>query len=155
MDIKNVILKQKRYSTYGWNKKSDTGEYLNTLKQGEIGVLLGSDGKDVVSPNTNLSLNSVLEVRIGSVDNQYFFDATLLSNGGSVSTDYCIKTFQTYSELPSFGKGSQNNLYIVKDENAIYRWDDDAYPNWIKISGHDWHEIKCIDGGSALGSDLI
>lgn len=148
MDIKNVTLKQKRYSTYGWNDVNSNREYINTLSQGEIGVLLGSNGQPVESLDSNVVLDSVLEVRIGTVDNQYFFDALLISTGGQGTIDYCVKTFTTYSKLPSFG--NLNSLYVVKDENSIYRWDDDI-SQMVKVtgSGSDWHDIERIDGGNS------
>lgn len=153
MDIRNVTLKQKRYSTYGWNDRDVSGNYINTLSQGEIGILLGSNGQEVTSLIQGVVLDSILEVRIGSEDNQYFFDATVLSTNKPDVDDYCIKTFKTYTELPSFGNGNENSLYVVKDENAIYRWDDDAQPHWIRISGNDWHEIKYVDGNSSFYND--
>ena len=94
MDIKNVVLKQKRYSTYGWNDKDVSGNYINTLSQGEIGILLGSNGQEVISLRQDVVLDSILEVRIGSEDNQYFFNATVLSTNKPEVADYCIKTFK-------------------------------------------------------------
>lgn len=147
MDIKNVTLKQKRYSTYGWNDKDpSTGRYINTLDQGEIGILLGSNGQPVTARNSNRPLNTVLEVRIGSEDGQYFFNATVLSVNTSEDVDYCVKTFIDRGSLPSMG--NLNTLYVVKNENAIYRWDDDSM-HMVKITGNDWHEIEEIYGGDS------
>lgn len=158
MDLRNVVQKQKRYSTYGWNDiHPETLGYLNTLSQGEIGILLGCDGKPVEKLDPTKKLNTVLEVRIGSEDNQYFFNATLISTNTTKEEVYCIKTFRTAAELPSFGNGNQNSLYVVKDENAIYRWDDDVEPHWVPITGQgsDWHEIERIEGGCSSSGSTV
>ena len=155
MDLSNIQIRQNRYSTYGWSDfDNKTNQYKNTLNQGEIGILLGSYGEPVDIPNSGKELNSILEVRIGSQDNQYFFDATLLSTSAAEVIDYSIKTFPTYNALPAFG--NINSLYVVKDENAIYRWNDDI-SKMVRVTGDsDWHDIERIDGGnSSSGSTQI
>ena len=85
MNISTTSIKHKRYSQYGWNVK-DNGLYRNTLAQGEIGILLCNQDPvtkhitQVTKDNFNdgIVLNHIFEVRLGTRDNQYFFDAMLL-----------------------------------------------------------------------------
>ena len=66
MQITNTSIRHKRYSTYGWNVKNLKNEYINTLNQGEIGVLLGDDKHNPVDyENDGSILKSILEIRIG------------------------------------------------------------------------------------------
>ena len=48
-------------------------------------------------------------------------------------------------EFPSVGEADK--LYIAKDENAIYRWDDDDMG--YTILGLQAEDIKFINGGNA------
>lgn len=180
MQITTTAIKNKRYSTYGWNVKENNGVYKNTLSQGEIGVLLGhkytdDDGhvkfKTVVTEedrNLNLDLNTVLEVRIGNQDNQYFFDAALL--GREDGTDQSVKQVDS---LPSFG--NIHTIYIVKSTNISYRWDEDLM-RMVPLSGsggnldpfnyynkqeteslieEKMQSIKAIDGGDSIGNPSL
>lgn len=55
---------------------------------------------------------------------------------------------KTRGELPNRGKSSV--IYIVADENASYRWDEDN--NKYFCIGRDYEEIKIIIcGGNANG----
>lgn len=143
MQITNTSIKHKRYSTYGWNVKDQNGNYINTLSQGEMGILLGY--KD---PNTNnvtrivteqdlawlreegahRSFNYVLEVRVGTQDNQYFFDALIVNfedYGGVKRVD----------NLPL--KGYSDCLYIDKsNNNKLSIWDEET-GKFIDVAGND------------------
>ena len=115
-------IKHKRYSTYGWSLKNEYGKYVNTLAQGEIGLLLGY--KDIALDkiieiteenfSLGLPLNEIIEIRIGTQDNQHFFDAVKV-----IDIDFGIKYI---TSLPSFGR--INCLYIVTTSNIAYIWND-------------------------------
>lgn len=53
---------------------------------------------------------------------------------------------QSKANLPNIG--SENTIYIVKDENAVYRWDDTNLLYYCV--GRDYNEIKVINGGTAV-----
>ena len=130
MQLTTTAIKHKRYSTYGWNF-TENGIYKNTLAQGEIGILLGHKQSKVVNgeeiivvepieiANSGKTLDGIIEVRIGTEDNQYFFNALILSKNGDI--DYSIRQV---SSLPSFG--NPNCLYILTTTNIAYRWDDET-----------------------------
>ena len=54
-------------------------------------------------------------------------------------------TVKSREELPKVG--SADIVYIIEDENAIYRWD--ATNSEYFSVGRDYNEIKVIYGGSA------
>ena len=54
-------------------------------------------------------------------------------------------TVKSYGELPDVG--SADIVYIIEDENAIYRWDATNL-KYFSV-GRDYNEIKVIHGGSA------
>ena len=54
-----------------------------------------------------------------------------------------VVTKNTYEELPNVG--SENSIYIVKAENATYRWTGEKY----EAVGRDYKELNLIDGGTA------
>ena len=54
-------------------------------------------------------------------------------------------TVKSYGELPNVG--SADIVYIIEDENAIYRWD--ATNSEYCSVGRDYNEIEVIYGGSA------
>ena len=54
-------------------------------------------------------------------------------------------TVKSYEELPDVG--SADIVYIIEDENAIYRWD--ATNSKYFSVGRDYNEIEVIYGGSA------
>ena len=54
-------------------------------------------------------------------------------------------TVKSYGELPDVG--SADIVYIIEDENAIYRWD--ATNSKYFSVGRDYNEIEVIYGGSA------
>ena len=137
MQLNTTIIRHKRFSTYGW-KLMENGVYKNTLNQGEIGVLLGHKYLDennvekvesITAANTGKELNEVLEVRLGTQDNQYFFHSMLLSSYGGV--DYSIRQYKNRLAFPSFG--NENQLYIAQDTNTVYRWDDNKV-NYFECS---------------------
>ena len=55
-------------------------------------------------------------------------------------------TVKSYGELPNVG--SADIVYIIEDENAIYRWD--ATNSKYFSVGRDYNEIEVIYGGSAM-----
>lgn len=56
-------------------------------------------------------------------------------------------TVNTRTELPSVGK--ENVVYIVIEENALYRWATvDGGTHYFCV-GRDYNEIECIYGGEA------
>ena len=54
-------------------------------------------------------------------------------------------TVKSYGELPNVG--SADIVYIIEDENAIYRWDTTNL-KYFSV-GRDYNEIEVIYGGSA------
>lgn len=54
-------------------------------------------------------------------------------------------TVKSYGELPNVG--SADIVYIIEDENAIYRWDATNL-KYFSV-GRDYNEIEVIYGGSA------
>lgn len=145
MQITTTSIRHKRYSTYGWNLK-ENNEYVNTLSQGEMGILLGHEyienDQVKVEPielaGTGKELNCVLEVRIGTKDNQHYFDAMIINTRDNV--DYSIREYDTPAKLPSFGKSGI--LYVVKSNNTIYRWDDFT-TSWIPLISGSSGEGAC------------
>lgn len=55
--------------------------------------------------------------------------------------------FENRFEFPSVGEA--NKLYIAKDENSIYRWDEDEMV--YTALGLQTEDIKLINGGNANG----
>lgn len=51
----------------------------------------------------------------------------------------------TFEQLPSVG--NETTLYILKDENKTYRWDDIDVEYYCV--GSDYNDIKTINGGGA------
>ncbi len=49
------------------------------------------------------------------------------------------------ASLPN--RGQESALYIVKADNAAYRWDEDASKYYCV--GRDWENIKVITGGGS------
>ena len=147
MQLTTTVLKHKRYSTYGWQVRNEDNSYKNTLAQGELGILLGHEyiddnGKHIIESinqaNTGKDLNCVLEVRLGTKNNQYFFDAMIINTRDNV--DYSIRTYDTPNKLPSFG--NTNSICIVKSTNSLYRWDD-ATTSWIPIMTGNNQDNAC------------
>ena len=145
MQLRSTTIKHKRFSVVGWNDLNPDGTLKNTLSQGEIGVLLGSD------------LNSVLEIRMGIRDKSAFNEGVLLGTKEiSDSQELAIQQFATPASRPSFG--SENVLYIVKSNNTAYRWDSDnmAYEAISAPPGAGdgwWHQI--FGGTAILEKDVL
>lgn len=55
-------------------------------------------------------------------------------------------TVKSYGELPNVS--SADIVYIIEDENAIYRWDATNL-KYFSV-GRDYNEIEVIYGGSAI-----
>ena len=56
-----------------------------------------------------------------------------------------IQTYGYKTSLPKVGE--PNVIYMVVDENAQYRWDEDSQQYYCM--GRDYHEIQVIHGGNA------
>ena len=56
-----------------------------------------------------------------------------------------VETYNTFASFPSVGR--QNVLYISKQENKSYRWDDDNVKYYVV--GSDYEDIEIINGGGA------
>lgn len=67
-----------------------------------------------------------------------------LKEGGTGSGG--TKRYNTRAALPAIG--DIDYIYIVKDENATYRWDEDEL-RYVAI-GRDYNEIELIDCGSEV-----
>lgn len=57
------------------------------------------------------------------------------------------KTYDSYVSLPDVG--SEEVIYIVKNENATYRWVNDGESQHYTCVGRDYSKITIIDGGTA------
>ena len=57
------------------------------------------------------------------------------------------KTYDSYASLPNVG--SEEVIYIVKNENATYRWVNDGKSQHYTCVGRDYSKITIIDGGTA------
>lgn len=55
----------------------------------------------------------------------------------------------TYLNFPTIGKS--NTIYVAKDENATFRWDDANMKYYC--TGRDYEAIEIIDGGNSLLED--
>jgi hypothetical protein len=88
-NITNTTIKHKRFSKYGWIDRAEDGSLINTLAQGEIGVLLADN------------LIDVLEVRIGVKDKSSFSEGLLL--GSSTIPEVAIKQYWETSQRPIIG----------------------------------------------------
>lgn len=135
MNITNTTIKHKRFSEYGWTTRAADGSLINTLSQGEIGVLLADN------------LADVLQVRIGIKDKSSFFEGLLL--GSITIPEVAIKQYWETSQRPIIG--NEHTLYINKKTNAAYRWDD-TDKKYYQVSsapgqGDGWW--KEINGGKA------
>lgn len=148
MQLTTTTLKHKRYSTYGWQVRNEDGSYKNLLNQGEFGILLGHEyiddngkliSESITQANSGKELNCILEVRMGTRDNQYFFDAMIINSKDNI--DYSVRTYDTPNKLPSFGNSS--SIYIVKSNNTIYRWDDATTKMIPLISGDSSGGCHC------------
>lgn len=63
-----------------------------------------------------------------------------------------VITVDTFVQLPSIGK--DNIVYIVVEENAMYRWASiDGSTHWYCI-GRDYREIQQICGGEASSFEI-
>ena len=56
-----------------------------------------------------------------------------------------VTTVSSKTNLPNVG--AVNHIYIVEDENAVYRWDESNIKYFC--IGRDYDEIKIINGGNA------
>lgn len=140
MQLTATTLKHKRFSTYGWNIKNGDS-YTNILNQGELGILLGhrdADGNEesITEDIRNLpddapkkDLNCILEVRIGTENQQYFFDA-----------------FQLYSKNSGAGNGPVDlSNYFTKKE---------VLEKLINIDGNLYYNLDLYKSNNTLSKDL-
>ena len=82
------------------------------------------------------------------------FDLTEITNKvNTLETDVTTlkalgtKTYDSYASLPNVG--SEEVIYIVKNENAAYRWVNDGKDHHYMCVGRDFSKITIIDGGTA------
>lgn len=59
----------------------------------------------------------------------------------------CIVTKDYLYEFPNVGQ--EKDLYVAREENKIYRWDEEELKYYSLTSGSDYTDIKIIDGGNA------
>ena len=57
------------------------------------------------------------------------------------------KTYDSKASLPNVG--SESVIYIIKDENATYRWVNDGKDYHYVCVGRDYSKVTVIDGGTA------
>lgn len=140
MDIKRTRIQHKRYTYDEWINgiliEEGKPKLIPELSQGEIGVLLNADKSQVI------------EVRIGTSNNQKFGDGLLL--GHQEQPDMCVKQYPNNLAFPTLGK--ENQIYISQATNSIWRWDDTDmkyYECSSKADGSSWQEIEAIDGGDS------
>ena len=62
-----------------------------------------------------------------------------------ISNKALIVQVATYAQLPAVG--SESCLYVVKNQNKTYRWDDTD--NKYYCVGSDYNDINVINGGTA------
>ena len=93
--------------------------------------------------NIDVPAGSVTEEEVDQKINQLRDELDSLKGQVGNSTG-CVSVI-SYGALPNIG--SAGIVYIVEDENAAYRWDQDEL-KYYSI-GRDYEEIKIIFGGNA------
>lgn len=116
---------------------TDTGNFYRDL-DGQRIVLGASIEK--VSTLPIAPLNNKVYLLLSDQSLWYYEDDWI-----QLSNRRVINTVSTYASLPSVG--SEACIYIVKNQNKTYRWDDDS--NRYYCIGSDYNDIDVIDGGTA------
>lgn len=135
MEIKRVRILHKRLTKEEWQDSEK-----NNLRQGELGILINEYGE---TQEVRVGVKDRLEdgKLIGSP-----FSECLLISTSSLELE-AVKPYISYYNFPSSGR--ENCIYVAKDTNSAYRWDDNAMTYFSISSGTDWHEIEEIHGGNA------
>ena len=113
-----------------WYLTTDTHELFACLNEAEGDLTLHKVNDDETFNPTEIT-NKV---------NTLETDVTTLKALGT-------KTYDSYASLPNVG--SEEVIYIIKDENATYRWVNDGKDRHYVCVGRDYSKIAIIDGGTA------
>lgn len=113
-----------------WYLTTDTHELFACLNEAEDDLTLHKVNDDETFNPTEIT-NKV---------NTLETDVTTLKALGT-------KTYDSYASLPNVG--SEEVIYIIKDENATYRWVNDGKDRHYVCVGRDYSKITIIDGGTA------
>lgn len=123
-----------------WYLTTDTHE-LFTCLNGDEGDLTLHKVNDIETFDPTEINNRITELdnRVSSVETRV--DNLQLESG--------VVRVTTIYDLP--GVGDPNVVYVVVDQNAIYRWDSegDSSNNHYICIGRDFESIQSIDGGNA------
>lgn len=106
-------------------EKLINGYWYLTNDTAEVYVCLPSDPEIVDSPLTLKKIND--------------------DDGDVESFDPEVKVVSTFTDLTPPAEGDTEEIYIVEDENATYRWNGSSWA----CMGRDYNEILLIDGGKA------
>ena len=117
---------------------TDTGNFYRDLSGGTR-IPLGQNIEKVSAlPLAPLSSKIYLLLTDQSL---WYFDSTWIQ----LSNKRIIHTATNFASLPAVG--SEACIYIVKNQNKTYRWDDVASQYFC--IGSDYNDIGIIDGGTA------
>ena len=129
--------------------KIKKGSKENLPKVGELGCwYLTTDTNELYTcfDEENLTLRKV--------DASGTFDPVEITNKvNTLETDVNAlkelgtKTYDSKASLPNIG--SESVIYIVKNENATYRWVNDGKSQHYECVGRDYSKVTIIDGGTA------
>lgn len=98
--------------------------------------------KDIIIDDINYTKTKSISYNNG-VDSIKFVNENFVDTGGGSSGD-AIQV-DTLSALPAIGK--ENSIYIIKNENAVYRWD--SLNLKYECVGRNYENLKIINGGNA------
>lgn len=104
-------------------EKLVNGYWYLTNDTAEVYVCLPSDPQIVDSP---LTLKKINDDSVESFDPE-------------------VKVVSTFTDLTPPAEEATEEIYIVEDENATYRWTGSSWA----CTGRDYTEILLIDGGKA------
>lgn len=114
-----------------------------------------SSVKGTISPNAELygQINGVIRTLIendyNSLKNLPSINDIVLKGNLTLEklgiSDIILKN--NITEFPNIG--NEKNVYIAKEENKTYRWDDENLKYYC--IGSDYNDIKIINGGNADG----
>lgn len=116
---------------------TDTGNFYRDLENTRIA--LGNSVEKV----TSLPLAPIIDkiYLLTTSHSLWYFNNEWIQ----VSNKALIVHVAAYSQLPAVG--SESCLYVVKNLNKTYRWDD--ADNRYYCVGSDYNDINVIDGGTA------
>lgn len=143
--------------TEGW-KEEPTNETISqavkdlTTALGEVDTKIDnlSNKVDTIETNINsLSINKqdtlISGANIKTINGESILGSGNISISGG-SGDAHVVQVATKSELPNIGK-DKNTVYFVRDEQATYMFDEESL-TYVCV-GTNYHNIKCINGGTA------